>query len=239
MGENLNAHLRLPSCGSTMAPPPASDSSATLLSPATSTIDSDGGVTDEPTRTSTLFSVISLRAAVAAAVGSELSLSTVTTTFSPPIVCGHSLTVSFSGMPSGRRAGQRQDDADVDVGTAGDAPAHAIRHARTTAPCAIARVAGSLVGRRGGSCLSPDCYGPSPSSKPCRVTRPWVHRQFHEVRASRTHRHGHRAIEHREPWRAGLEPDERAEEVLPTARPRPRDRVARARRAARDAGPSS
>ena len=85
---------------STIAPPPASDSKATLLSPATSTIASDGGVTDDPISTSTLFSLMSLRVFTTAALESLASSKTMYSMLCPAIVFGSRAIVFFSGMPS-------------------------------------------------------------------------------------------------------------------------------------------
>ena len=73
----LNTHLRLGSVtGSTMRAEAAIEIIGVLLSAATSIIASELGVTVEPSRTSTLCSVISLRALVTAVVVSEASSST-------------------------------------------------------------------------------------------------------------------------------------------------------------------
>ena len=69
-------------------------------STATSRIASELGVVDEPTITSTLSSLISLRALVTALVVSDASSSTIQLTFSPPIDVGSSSIVFFCGMPS-------------------------------------------------------------------------------------------------------------------------------------------
>ncbi len=66
----------------------------------TSTIASELGVIVEPTITSTLSSLMSLRVLVTARVVSDASSSTIQLTFSPPIVAGSSSIVFFSGMPS-------------------------------------------------------------------------------------------------------------------------------------------
>ena len=104
VGDSLKAHLRGPSCGSTMAPPPASEIIGTLFCAAISTTVSEVGVTDGPTITSTLSSVISRVAFLAAVVGSELSFNTATFTFCPPISAGHNFTEFSAGMPEAQAA---------------------------------------------------------------------------------------------------------------------------------------
>ncbi len=70
VGDILKAQRRGPSCGSTIAPPPASEITGTPERAAVSTTASEVGVIDAPTITSTLSSVISLAAFFAAIVGS-------------------------------------------------------------------------------------------------------------------------------------------------------------------------
>ena len=106
--------------GSTIRADAAIEIIGVSASATTSTIASELGVIVEPTITSTLSSVISLRVLVTALVVSEPSSRTIQLIFSPPIVVGSSSNVFFSGMPSdaaGPGGGQR--DADVDVGQRG------------------------------------------------------------------------------------------------------------------------
>ena len=100
VGAILKAQRRGPSCGSTMAPPPASEITGTPDRAATSSTASEVGVSEGPTITSTLSSVISLVAFFAAVVGSVASFSTIRLTFWPPSSVGQSLIVLSAGMPS-------------------------------------------------------------------------------------------------------------------------------------------
>ncbi len=96
----LKTQRRLASTGSTMRLDAAIEIIGVSLSAATSIIASEFGVMVEPTMTSTLSSVISLRAFLTAVVVSDASSSTMNWTFLPPIVCGISGNVLRSGMPS-------------------------------------------------------------------------------------------------------------------------------------------
>ena len=69
-------------------------------SAAASRIASELGVVDDPTMTSTLSSLISLRALVTALVVSDASSRTIQLIFSPAIVFGTNSIVFFCGMPS-------------------------------------------------------------------------------------------------------------------------------------------
>ena len=112
--------LRGPSCGSTIAPPPASEITGTCAAPAISTTASEVGVTDEPMIRSTLSSLIRRCAFFVAVVVSVASLRIVKRIFSPPISVGHSLIACSAGMPSEAPGPVgRDDDADVDVGERG------------------------------------------------------------------------------------------------------------------------
>ena len=72
----LNTHLRLSSMGSTTMAEPAIEISGVSFSTATSIMASELGVVEEPTTTSTLFSLISFLMFLVAAVGSVASSST-------------------------------------------------------------------------------------------------------------------------------------------------------------------
>jgi hypothetical protein len=96
----LETQRRFASTGSTMRLDAAIEIIGVSLSAATSIIASEFGVIVDPTRTSTLSSVSSLRELRTAVVVSEASSSTMYCTLRPPIVCGSSGKVLRSGMPS-------------------------------------------------------------------------------------------------------------------------------------------
>src|SRR5258707_12649601 len=99
LGGILNIQWRGPVIGSTMAAPPARVRTDVPVSSATCMIANDVGVIEGPTITSTLFSAVSLRAAVVAAPGSEASSRIVTWILWPAVSLGHNLTVFRSGLP--------------------------------------------------------------------------------------------------------------------------------------------
>ena len=96
----LNTHFTLGLAGSTIRPEAAIAIIGVSASATMSIIASELGVTVEPTITSTLSSLRSLRVLVTALVVSEPSSSTIQLTFWPPIVVGSSSKVLRSGMPS-------------------------------------------------------------------------------------------------------------------------------------------
>ncbi len=96
----LKTQRFLASTGSTMRLDAAIAIIGVSASATTSIIASEFGVMVEPTTTSTLSSVISLRVFLTAVVVSEASSSTMYWTLRPPIVCGISGKVLRSGMPS-------------------------------------------------------------------------------------------------------------------------------------------
>src|SRR5512134_3378714 len=96
----LKTQRRLASTGSTMRLEAAIETIGVSVSATTSIIASEFGVMVEPTITSTLSSVISLRVFFTAVVVSDASSRTMYCTFLPPIVCGISANVLRSGMPS-------------------------------------------------------------------------------------------------------------------------------------------
>ncbi len=110
----LKTQRLLASTGSTMRLDAAIETIGVSVSAATSIIASEFGVIVEPTITSTLSSVISLRAFLTAVVVSDASSSTMYCTFLPPIVCGISAKVLRSGMPSDA-AGPVADNVDADL----------------------------------------------------------------------------------------------------------------------------
>src|SRR5947207_3835090 len=96
----LNTHLTFGLAGSTIRPDAAIAIIGVSASATMSTIASEFGVTVEPTITSTLSSLRSLRVLVTALVVSEPSSSTIQFTFWPAIAVGSSSKVLRSGMPS-------------------------------------------------------------------------------------------------------------------------------------------
>ncbi len=96
----LKTQARLASIGSMMRAEAAMVIIGVSFSATTSTIASELGVTVEPTITSTLSSLISLRVFLTAVVVSEASSSTMYSIFLPAISLGISVKVFFSGMPS-------------------------------------------------------------------------------------------------------------------------------------------
>ena len=73
VGDNLKAHFLTPSCGITMAPPPAKLMTGTFSLPAASTTAKEVGVVDDPMIRSTLSSAIKRMALLAAVLVSEAS----------------------------------------------------------------------------------------------------------------------------------------------------------------------
>src|SRR5512137_1163386 len=131
----LKTQRRFASTGSTMRADAAIEIIGVSVSATTSIIASEFGVIVEPTITSTLSSVISLRVFFTADVVSDASSRTMYWTFLPPIVCGISANVLRSGMPS---------DA---AGPVADTVTPTLMSCASTAlaPTAARRVANSLV----------------------------------------------------------------------------------------------
>jgi hypothetical protein len=96
----LNTHERFASTGVTIAALAAMLIIGVDSSDATSTIASEFGVIDEPTITSTMSSLISLRVFLTAVVTSDASSRTMYSTLLPPMDLGNSATEFFCGMPS-------------------------------------------------------------------------------------------------------------------------------------------
>src|SRR6185437_16950785 len=95
-----------------------------------STIASEFGVTVEPTTTSTLSSLMSLRVFVTARVVSEASSRMIHRIFSPPIDVGSIWNVFLSGMPS-EAAGPVADNVTPAVTSANESGAKASPSPRT------------------------------------------------------------------------------------------------------------
>ncbi|MNN18165.1 hypothetical protein D3C81_1313700 [compost metagenome] len=96
----LKIQARLASIGSMMRAEAAMVIIGVSFSATTSTMASEFGVTVEPTTTSTLSSLISLRVFLTAVVVSEASSRTMYSIFLPATSFGISVKVFFSGIPS-------------------------------------------------------------------------------------------------------------------------------------------
>ena len=128
----LNTQWRFASIGSTILADAAIEIIGTCASLTTSIIASEFGMTVEPTITSALSSVISLRVLLTALVVSEPSSSTIQLIFWPAMVLGSSAIVFFSGMPSDA-AGPVADSVTPTVMSAIAAPAASASTAATRA----------------------------------------------------------------------------------------------------------
>ena len=122
--------------GSTIFAPAAIAIIGVSLSATTSIIASELGVIVDPTITSALSSLMSLRVFVTALVVSDASSRMIQLIFSPAIVFGNSSNVLFSGMPS-EAAGPVADSvtqmlmsAHAAVATSTSAPANAAQDLR-------------------------------------------------------------------------------------------------------------
>ena len=152
--------------GSTIRADAAIEIIGVSASAATSTIASEFGVIVEPTITSTLSSVISLRVLVTALVVSDASSSTIQLIFSPPIVVGSSSNVFFSRNAERRGGtGRRQRHADVDVGQRRRSRARA-HTAAASADNDIRALHASSSGRDGGRDRGGASCGASSASEP-------------------------------------------------------------------------